>query len=970
MRKFFSRIERKRLSGIAALALVLLLVSVGVFGFGHGASAGLLDWSINLGATTLAALAGGLVGWLVQTIGWMLLNFIWVLLAVGNYNQFLASTAVTTGWVVVRDFVNMFFVLVLLAIAIGTILQQQNYHYSQTLPKFLAAAILVNFSKTICGIAIDAAQVVMMTFMGAISAAGGGNFAVLIGLHGLLKTIGERANPFSGTEAATGMLLAFFYVVVAFIVVVIMVVMLVIRIVALWFLIILSPAAFFLMSLPNDRGYFSKWLEQFTNYLLLGPVMAFFLWLSLTVVAANQEGINDGSQIYIASELGLELSDKPGWAGEKQFGDLGGSMIGTLGGTAGYLLGIAMLMGSLMAAQQLASVGGNVAGAGAAFAKDWMVGKRGPFSPFRGLRETVSGVMARREERRKERVKERVRFADEALGVIQGMPRGAARGLGRWAMATGPGRRAREIYGSEAVQRSMAFLQFGSRFQEEMGRNRREHQGAATRLYDNAGEERRRAKNSRILAEERRAQETTVRANMTQPGLSPVQQAAMQVTADRLAADATRLDNEAAGLEADAGGHEGQAQGHELRALVDGIRMGLPRVAGEIIRAGLASATAPIGGAVALYGPQAVNAVGREGDAVVLEARQAQSSAIKERANKQPKEDFERLIGLLHSTKPGAEADLDRQAAAYNLMDPQHKENLSNNDIEQVRRFYSRGAIGEDAREMFEGRVAEVRHTEVEGGLTDMRLEQLLRSNKIDMKKATPDMADLQLIRVISHLPAHIAHAITKDAPAPVRNAIRDRSQELLGNLEVGGVAPRDGQGRITQGYAEVLRTFANAGGDTSQLFGFDANGNVAPGRPAGALGINDLQQIITADLDDDPTVAHLADLMPQVLLSLNAGNLANSANFNHRLQGLLGNLVTVNQLNSLRRGAQEGTSRHKNNMVELLRMFETLKDQLDRNPVLYNGIHGQIGTNPGIRDRRITIGGLRQRRQRSEQTI
>lgn len=439
MRKFFSRIENKRLGGIGALALVLMLISAGIFGFGHGASADILGYAFNAIGSTASEIVGGLVAWLVQTIGWMLLNFIWVLLAVGNYNQFLASTAVTTGWVVVRDFVNMFFVLVLLAIAIGTILQQQQYHYSQTLPKFLAAAILVNFSKTICGIAIDATQVVMMTFMGAISAAGGGNFAVLIGLHGLLKHVGTTSSPIDGTAAATGMLLAFFYVVVAFIVVVIMVVMLVIRIVALWFLIILSPAAFFLMALPNDRGYFSKWQEQFISYLLLGPVMAFFLWLSLTVVATQSEGINDGSLVYIGTELGLDLRNREGWTGAVQFGELGGSLIGSLGGTTSYILGIVMLLGSLMAAQQLSSVGGSIAGAGASFAKDWMAGKRGPFSPFRGLRERGAAYMKIRRQAREEKVaRDAGRIAD-VVGFAKTIIPSGVRALGRTAMAEIPG---------------------------------------------------------------------------------------------------------------------------------------------------------------------------------------------------------------------------------------------------------------------------------------------------------------------------------------------------------------------------------------------------------------------------------------------------------------------------------------------------------------------------------------------------
>ncbi|MDP2630088.1 MAG: hypothetical protein Q8P56_01650, partial [Candidatus Uhrbacteria bacterium] len=251
----------KRLIGTTSIIVVLFVV-VGVFGFRTQVDALIFDFLTDVGAKGLGIFFGGLIATLIWVLGGLLVNLMWFLLAIAQYNQFLASTAVTTGWVVVRDVVNMGFVVVLLAIAIGTILQQQQYNYSQTLPKFLAAAILVNFSKTICGLFIDAAQIVMMTFVGAFSQAGGGNFAALLGLTRLLSMVyggggGLDTVKSNDTQALMGMVLALIFVSLALIVIGIMVAILVIRIIALWFLIILSPAAFFLMSLPNDKGYSS-----------------------------------------------------------------------------------------------------------------------------------------------------------------------------------------------------------------------------------------------------------------------------------------------------------------------------------------------------------------------------------------------------------------------------------------------------------------------------------------------------------------------------------------------------------------------------------------------------------------------------------------------------------------------------------------------------------------------------------------
>ena len=61
----------------------------------------------------------------------------------------------------------MFFVVVLLIIALATILNQEKYSYKTWLPKLILMAVLINFSKMICGLIIDVAQVVMMTFVNA-----------------------------------------------------------------------------------------------------------------------------------------------------------------------------------------------------------------------------------------------------------------------------------------------------------------------------------------------------------------------------------------------------------------------------------------------------------------------------------------------------------------------------------------------------------------------------------------------------------------------------------------------------------------------------------------------------------------------------------------------------------------------------------------------------------------------------------
>jgi hypothetical protein len=71
-----------------------------------------------------------------------------------------------------------------------------------------------------------------------------------------------------------------------------MIIFLIVRIVGLWILLILSPMAFFSTALPGKlQGAFSVFTKDFwgklSSFLISGPVMAFFLWLTLAVVQGS-----------------------------------------------------------------------------------------------------------------------------------------------------------------------------------------------------------------------------------------------------------------------------------------------------------------------------------------------------------------------------------------------------------------------------------------------------------------------------------------------------------------------------------------------------------------------------------------------------------------------------------------------------------------------------------------------------------
>src|SRR3990167_10527810 len=84
------------------------------------------------------------------------------------------STVVQIGWGVTRDLANMFFILILLGIALDYILFQ-SFGVKRALPMLIVVALLINFSLPIAGIFIDFANVFTDFFMAQVSGNCGAN---------------------------------------------------------------------------------------------------------------------------------------------------------------------------------------------------------------------------------------------------------------------------------------------------------------------------------------------------------------------------------------------------------------------------------------------------------------------------------------------------------------------------------------------------------------------------------------------------------------------------------------------------------------------------------------------------------------------------------------------------------------------------------------------------------------------------
>jgi hypothetical protein len=243
-----------------------------------------------------------------KLLGYLLILLVKILIELAQYSNFVAPgpTAVQVGWVVVRDLVNMFFILVLLIMAFAIILGFSNYGSPQTVRDLFIMAIVINFSKTICGLFIDLGQVVMLTFVNGFAQAAGGNFLNAFQINKILQLENEGALDGSGLALAAA--LAFIMVAVATCVVLILTIQMGFRIVMLWILVILSPLAFFGRAFPPMKSStYDRWWGMFKGYIIQGPTVAFFLWLALltsqrSASAGGSIAKNEGFSVTTASD--------------------------------------------------------------------------------------------------------------------------------------------------------------------------------------------------------------------------------------------------------------------------------------------------------------------------------------------------------------------------------------------------------------------------------------------------------------------------------------------------------------------------------------------------------------------------------------------------------------------------------------------------------------------------------------------
>ena len=312
-----------------------------------GASGVDLGW---IGNAVVQAM-GLLVQLIVSILGLLTVALIHILILVAGYNNYMDAPVITTGWVIVRDIANLFFVALILIVSIGSIVNPERFGGVKQVFRILLFALLVNFSRTIAGIFIDISQLIMLTFVNGFAQAAGGNFVEALGVV-KMTSVSSGSTAISFAQSLGGFILAVLFMVIVTVIIAIMVVALVVRMVTLWMLVVLSPLAFALGSSDMTKQHYAEWWKKFAAELTTGPIVAFFLWLALVSLQAKSGSSITGTTLKDASSNGEQTSV-----------DCGTTDACTQENLIRFVVASVMLLMGLSFAKEFSGIGGSMAGA-------------------------------------------------------------------------------------------------------------------------------------------------------------------------------------------------------------------------------------------------------------------------------------------------------------------------------------------------------------------------------------------------------------------------------------------------------------------------------------------------------------------------------------------------------------------------------------------------------------------------------
>src|SRR3989338_472036 len=290
----------------------------------------ILPAAMTVGSTALkAVVALALVKWLsgitVKLAGLIFNMSLGLALDNENYSSSKIK-AIDDGWTFSRDVVNIFFIFILLFIAIATILGIESYGAKSLLARLIIIALLVNFSLLATrGIIYISNSLAVQIYnsqvnigdsdkeAGAIATALGLKFkknlgAAVIDRFDIVKLLTRAPNSDTGiTTAALGItLLQLAAIVVSILAAFLLFVasfLFITRMAVLWLLMILAPFGFVFLILPATRSYAQQWWKKLIDQAVFAPAFLFLFFIALKVLGSLGDLIDKAGKIESETEF-------------------------------------------------------------------------------------------------------------------------------------------------------------------------------------------------------------------------------------------------------------------------------------------------------------------------------------------------------------------------------------------------------------------------------------------------------------------------------------------------------------------------------------------------------------------------------------------------------------------------------------------------------------------------------------------
>src|SRR3989344_3965762 len=224
-----------------------------MFGIGSIAATAFTQAIVFFQGLVLSIL-GSLLSWAVGGLAYFLTY---------QANFFKNIVVVNETWRVMRDFSNMFFILMLIVISFATIFQIKNYNWKGLMTRLIVIALQINK-------------------LGGDGQENANNSASSI------SSVGDNGN--LGRTAFDAILSTIMSIVVVFIALLAIVsafAFSLVRIPVLWALMIISPLAWTASILPGTKKMYDMWFKEFVGWVVFLPAYLFTLFLSLIILKAR-----------------------------------------------------------------------------------------------------------------------------------------------------------------------------------------------------------------------------------------------------------------------------------------------------------------------------------------------------------------------------------------------------------------------------------------------------------------------------------------------------------------------------------------------------------------------------------------------------------------------------------------------------------------------------------------------------------